>query len=231
MADTFTDDAPAIANQISADLESIETSLGFLKDCFQAICSDWSDTDATGLQVKALQAQNIWLPAHQWKPTSTAGCAALANTELTTNDIQLEYLAFDHTTQEHATISRVMPEGWDLGTIKAKFYWVPTTGCSASDVVVWGIQGVAVSNDDAIDATMGDAVTKSDTVLAGTTGDLHVSDATDAITIGGTPALGDLIHLKIYRDADSEVDTMTEEDAWLIGVMLQVTIDQEVTAW
>ena len=231
MADSFTDDAPAIANQISEDLENIEMSLGFLKDCFQALCSDWSDTDATGLQVKALQAQNIWLPADKWTPTTTNGCATLATTELATNDIMLEYLAFDKATQEHATVSILMPEGWNLGTIKAKIYWMPATGCSADDVVQWGIAGVAVSNDDAIDATFGTAVTITDAVTAGVEADLHVTAATAAITIGGTPALGDLIHLKVYRDADAAADTMDDEDAWLIGVMLQITVNQEVAAW
>lgn len=54
MADVFTDDVPAAANQISADLSSMEQSLGFLKDCFEAICNGWSDSSAASLEVKII---------------------------------------------------------------------------------------------------------------------------------------------------------------------------------
>jgi len=52
MADAFTDDVPAAAHQIAADLEDMEESLGFLKDCFEALCSGWSDTSASSLITK-----------------------------------------------------------------------------------------------------------------------------------------------------------------------------------
>jgi len=231
IADAFTDDVPAVANQISDDIDKIEQSLGFLKDCFEALCSGWSDSSAASLKAQVLQPQNIWLPVRKFTPTTTNGCAALTNVELATNDIQIEYMAFDPGTQEHATISLALPEGYDLGTIKAKFFYIPATGCSAADVVQWGISAVAVSNDDPIDATFGTAVTVTDAITAGVEADLHVSAATAAITVGGTPVLGDLVHIKVYRDADDAADTMDAEDAWLLGIMLQITIDQAVTAW
>ena len=204
----FDEAVPLAANQIAADLAAINANWEYI-----------------------IKPHNIWIAAYEFTPTTTNGCAAIADVELATNDIQIQYLAFDPGTQEHATISLVFPEGWDLGTIKAKFYWMPATGCSEDDVVQWGISGVAVSNDDAIDATLGTAVTVTDAVTAGVEADLHVSAATAVITIGGTPALGDLIHIKVYRDADAAGDTMDAEDAWLLGVMLQLTVDQAVAAW
>lgn len=204
----FDNDVPLAANQIAADLVAINANWEYV-----------------------LTPRNKWIPAHEFTPTTTNGCAALANVELATNDVQIEYLAFDPGTQEHATVSLVMPEGYDLGTIKAKFFWIPATGCTAEDDVIWGISAVAVSNDDTVDATFGTAVVVTDAVTAGVEADLHVSAATAAITIGGTPALGDLIHIKVYRDADAAGDTMDAEDAWLLGVMLQFTVDQAVTAW
>ena len=52
MADTFSDDIPAVANQIADDLERMKKSLGFLKDCFEALCSGWSDSSAASLITK-----------------------------------------------------------------------------------------------------------------------------------------------------------------------------------
>ena len=49
MADLFTDDEPALPNQVAADVVSIEKTLGFLKDCFEQICTGWSNSSAASL--------------------------------------------------------------------------------------------------------------------------------------------------------------------------------------
>jgi hypothetical protein len=200
---------PAMANQVTADIPDIKENLEKL----YAMASP----------------TNIWIPAREWKPTTTGGCAALANVELPTNDIQIEYLAFDGASEEFATHSRMMPENWDRGTIKAKFFYIPATGCTAADTVEWELAAVAVSNDDPIDATLGTGQVISDAITAGVEADLHVTGATPAITVGGTPALGDYVHFKMSRNVGG-TDDMTE-DAWLLGVMLQITANEEVTAW
>ena len=46
MANVFTDDIPAIADEISTDYNLIRSNLGFLKDSFQAICNNWGDDGA-----------------------------------------------------------------------------------------------------------------------------------------------------------------------------------------
>ena len=56
MADQFYDDVPAIANEITADVDQIEKSLGYLKDCFQAVTNGWSDSETTDLAVNLLDA-------------------------------------------------------------------------------------------------------------------------------------------------------------------------------
>jgi hypothetical protein len=48
-----------------------------------------------------------------------------------------------------------------------------------------------------------------------------ISAATPAVTIGGSPALGDLVHFKISRNVGG-TDDMTE-DAWLFGVLIQIS--------
>jgi hypothetical protein len=86
--------------------------------------------------------------------------------------------------------------------------------------VVWGIQAVALSDDDALDAAFGTAQTVTDT--GGTTNDLYRSTESAAVTIGGTPAENDVVVFQVYRDAASGSDTLAI-DARLHGVALFYT--------
>jgi len=60
-------------------------------------------------------------------------------------------------------------------------------------------------------------------------GDLHITAATPALTIGGTPALGDLCIFEVYRNTDGTDDMA--EDGWLFGCEIQYKVDQTVSAW
>jgi hypothetical protein len=188
------------------------------------------DTDAqTAKTTLGLVTQNLWIPAGAFIPLDTNGAEG-GSTEFTTNDIMLDHYAFDGATEEYIAFNIVMPEGYDLGTIKAKFYWAPvSSAATAGDTVEWELAAGAISDDGAIDTAVGTGQVISDTVLGGEEGDLHISGATPAITIGGTPALGDLIHCKVSRNVGG-TDDMTE-DALLFGVLLQFTVDQDVAAW
>ena len=88
--------------------------------------------------------------------------------------------------------------------------------------VVWGIQAVAVSYDDAIAVAFGTAQSVTDT--GGTTNDLYVSAETSAMTVGGTPAAGDTVFFRVYRKAADASDNMAI-DARLHGVDIFVTTD------
>ena len=109
-----------------------------------------------------------------------------------------------------------MPKSWNESTVTAQFYWTATTTGDA----VWGCRAVALSNDDALDTAFGTAQTVTDSVTAAN--DLMISAATSAITIGGTPAEGDMVVFEFYRDADNGSDTLAA-DAKLIGVKLNIT--------
>jgi hypothetical protein len=189
-------------------------------------------TLAAALAALGVAYDEIWIPAKAWTPHVTNGCALVADSEFTTNDdVMVSYLAFDDATEEYAGFNLVMPPTWDRGTIKAKFYWMGASGCSAGDTVEWQLQGIAVSNDDNVDTTeftdTGEVIT--DTVLGGEHLDLHITAATPAITINGTPALGDMINLKVSRNVAGTDDMV--EDAHLIGVLIQIGLTNKVTAW
>jgi hypothetical protein len=175
-------------------------------------------------QVKTLMGANLrslWIPAAGIRPSSTGGCAALALVATSANQPDISSLDFDATTAEYAQFWVRMPKNWNEGTITAQFYWshaATTTNFGAR----WGIQGVAVSDDDTIGVAYGTAQEVTDT--GGTTNDLYVSSATSAITIAGTPAAGDMCAFRVYRDPVNAGDTMAI-DARLHGVAIFYTTD------
>jgi hypothetical protein len=159
---------------------------------------------------------NVWIPAAAWIPRTTTG-AGIDSRELSTNKINTDELLFDAGTDEFAQAMIVMPNNWNAGTVTAKFHWTASTG---SGDVVWGLQGRAYANDDALDQAMGTAQTATDTLTA--TNDVDISPATSAITLGGTSASGNPVIFQVYRDADAAGDTLGA-DARLLGVEISYT--------
>lgn len=178
-------------------------------------------TNGTGsitLGVSALQT--AWVPAAAIRPSSSGGSAALALVATGANQPDLSSLDFDQTTAEYAQFGVRFPKGWDQGTITAAFYW--TANSTSTNSVIWGLQGVAVSDNDAIGAAYGTAQTVTD-ANGSSIYTLRASAATSAITIAGTPAVGDEVFFRVYRDAAAGGDTLAA-DALLLGVVLFYTI-------
>lgn len=169
----------------------------------------------------------IYIPAASMSPTSTSG-AVLGSYEYPTNAIQSDYLGFNGATEQYACFSFPMPEGWNLGTITAKFYWSSATGSTAGDTVEWELAAKSLRDGDTIDAAYGTSQVISDILLADNGGAGQLSGASPAITIGGTPALGALIQYKVSRNV-AGTDNMTE-DAWLRGVRIKFLINTPVVA-
>lgn len=177
------------------------------------------DFSVTSGAVSLQRQRNFILTAGGMWPSTTGGCAANTKVEYGTNDVDMYHLDFDPDSDESCQVTAVMPDDYNGGTVTAVFYWT-TTGSGASETVIWGIQGLCYANDEAIDAAFGTAQTVSDDWIAD--GDLHVTSATSAITLGGTPAAGELVQFRIYRDADNGSDDMLV-DARLIQVKITFT--------
>lgn len=178
-------------------------------------------TKKVKLQYIGVGKQTIWVPAAAMTARTTNG-AASGTTESTTNKVMNKTLDFDTTTQEFAQFTVAFPKGWNEGTVTFVPYW---TAASGSGGVVWGLAGVAVSNDDVIDAAFGTAQTSSDTLIATT--DVHVGPESAAITIAGTPAVDDIVYFQVNRTVADAGDTLAA-DARLIGIKLIYTIDSNV---
>lgn len=185
-----------------------------LRDAFDKCNDNFTELYAT---VGAAGGGEFMIPimAAAMTPRTTNG-AASGSSETTTNKIMLATLDFDQSTDEFAQFMMPMPKSWNEGTLSAIFIWT----ASATGNVVWGIQAVAISNDDPVDAAFGTAVTVTDSVTA--SGDLMESAETGAMTVGGSPAELDLVVFQVYRDADNGSDTLAA-DAKLIGLRLFIT--------
>lgn len=178
------------------------------------------DVAISATQVKtfvgAANLKSLWIPAAGMRPSSSGGCAALALVATSANQPDISSLDFDGVTAEYAQFWVRMPKSWDESTVTAAFYWSHAS-TTTNFGVRWGIQGVALSDDDAIAVAYGTAQEVTDT--GGTTNDLYVSGATSAITIAGTPAAGDMVAFRVYRDPANGGDTMAI-DARLHGVAI-----------
>jgi len=178
---------------------------------------------ATGLNIQVNSAdpkRTYYIPASAMYPSTTNPCASLAQVESSTNDVNIKVLDFDGagTTKEYAEFGIQSPSNWDASTVTVQFVWYATAG---SGTVNWEIQGLALSDDDALDTAYGTLQEVTDTLLA--TGDVHISAETSAVTIAGSPVAGDWLQFKVARDPANDTNT---SDARLMGVRIRFGIKQ-----
>jgi hypothetical protein len=172
----------------------------------------------------------LWIPAAAMIPSKTNGAEA-ETVEYGTNDVTHDVMVFAGADNDtHAEFDVVMPEAWDRSTIKVKVYWTAGGDATPDEYVEFYIAAGARSNDDPLDAALGTAVDMADQLIADD--DLHITPASGALTVGGSPALGDLVHLKLSRDYDhTGGGTAMDVDADVLGVLIQYQRNQAVSAW
>jgi hypothetical protein len=151
-------------------------------------------------------------------PSATAGCATNTKSESATNDINFYTLDFDTTTQEHCEGTIAMPSDYDGGTVTATFYWT-ATGTSTNNVQ-WACQAVSWTDAQDIDAIDFGTVQVISDAHTSTALQVQKTSATPAITIANSPAAGDLVQFRIYRDVGNDNLAV---DALLIGAMIAYT--------
>jgi len=164
--------------------------------------------------------KTIYVDAGSMVPTGGADGAESETQELATNDVMYDFLAFDTSQDEFAQFKLVMPEQWDAGTIRAKFYWTPTNTNTGD--VAWFIQARAHAQDGAMDQAFGTAVSvhTADDVGNGTANQLHITNSTTDMTVATSGSLGEgqMVMFQVYRDVSAD---NYDADARLLGVSLQ----------
>lgn len=167
----------------------------------------------------------IVVPAGAMITAATSG-AASASLESSTNDVNYKVFDFDATADEHVHFNIAMPKSWNEGTITFRVFW--STTATDTDGVAWGLQAIALSDNEAIDTAWGTPVVVTDDAQSGA-GEMLVTAISAAVTIGGTPAEGDLVFFRFFRDVSDANDDMTE-DARLIAVQLFFTTNAATDA-
>jgi len=166
-----------------------------------------------GTTLKKAGRETIWVPALAMKARATNG-PSTGTLETTTNKNMFVTLDFDPVTAEYAQFSILMPKSWDLGTLKFKPVWShPSTTTDFG--VLWYCGAVACSDGDAGDVAFGTAANSSD--AGGTTDDIYIGPESGSMTVGGTPAAGDIVQFQISRSPTNGLDTLAV-DARLHGV-------------
>jgi len=153
-------------------------------------------------------------------PTETNGCSSLTAVEGTAARPNMQVLDFDKDSDEFAQFSVAFPKAWDLGTVKFQAFW---TGIAATTGVHWAMAGVAITDNESIDTAYGTQGGIDDDSQGSAT-ELLVTAESAAVTIAGTPAAGDLVFFKVFRDIDNGNDDMNG-DARLHGVKILYTTD------
>ena len=174
----------------------------------------------SGSAIKVAGKETMWVPAVAMYGTTTNGADA-QQVELTATQPELKALDFDPTTKEYAQFAVAFPKSWNEGTVTYQVFF--TANSTNSGDVIWGLQGVAAADDDAINVAFGTAqtVTKAH---SGTANDLDVSSESSALTIAGSPSTDEQVYFQIFRDAGAGGDTMTA-DARLLGIKFFFTTD------
>lgn len=172
-------------------------------DRFSMGTSDLNVVTSTGnIQIAGADPwRTITLMPGLLKPTTTSGCAAIEKIEAGTNDIDYDVLGFDASSDERAFANIQMPDSWDAGIIQFRVIWTNAGGSSAQ-TVEFELSGRSFANDDAIDQANGTAVAVTDTWIA--QGDVHITSWSSDVTLNGTPAAGEFIHLELLRDVSAD---------------------------
>ena len=209
-----------ITNAATGNAPSISATGDDTNINLNLVAKGTGSVQSNGSAVKVAGKETIWVPSSAMYANTTNGAEA-AQVELTATQPELKVLDFDASTDEFAQFSVSFPKSWNESTVTYQAYFT-SAGTNTGDCI-WTLAGVAVSDNDAIDAAFGTAVSVTK-AHSGTANDLDVSSESSAITIAGTPAAGDQVFFQISRDANNGSDTLTG-DARLLGIRFFFTTD------
>ena len=170
--------------------------------------------------VKIAGTETMWVPASAMYGADTNGADA-QQVETTATRPDMKVLDFDAGTDEFAQFSVAFPKSWNEGTVTYQVYWTPASTNTGN--CIFGLQGVAIGDNDTIDVVYGTAVNITDAGI-GAVEDQQVSAVSSAVTIAGSPAVDQLTYFQLFRDANAGGDTFTA-DARVLGIKIFYTTD------
>ena len=195
-----------------------------------------SDTDAIGISsggvvnftqaptvasaaIKTAGKETIYVPASAMYPTTTSGCAALTQVEISSGQPELKVLDFDPSSDENAQFSVAFPKSWNEGVITFRAFFT-VTGTNTG-TVKWELSGVSMGDNDAIGAGFGTAIGPTAKAHSGTSNDINITAESGNVTISNA-AVDEMVFFNIHRDVSDDDQT---GDARLIGIQIFYTTD------
>jgi len=174
----------------------------------------------SGAAIKVAGLETMWVPAAaMYGPTTNPADAALVETTALRPDLKV--FDFDAGTAQYTQFTVAMPKSWNLGTVTYQVFWSPSTTNTGN--CIFGLQGVAIGDNDTIDIAYGTAIEVTDAGI-GAVEDQQVSAVSSDMTIAGTPADDQQTYFQLYRDAADGSDTFTGESR-VLGVKIFYTTD------
>ncbi len=167
--------------------------------------------------IKTAGTETIYVPASAMYPTTTAGCAALAQVEGTAGRPELKCLDFDPSSDENAQFTVAFPKAWNAGTITFRAFFT-VTGTNTG-TVSWSLAGGSTADNGVIDTAFGTAVAPTAKAHSGTSNDIDVTAVSGAVTIANA-ADDTMTFFNIERDVSSDDQT---GDARLLGIQIFYT--------
>jgi len=168
--------------------------------------------------LKQAGLETIYVPAAAMYPNTTAGCAALAQVELS-NGPELKCLDFDASSDENAQFTVAFPKSWNEGTVTFQAFCT-VTGTNTG-TVAWGLSGVSFADNASINTAFGTNVVATAKAHSGTSNDMKVTATTGAVTIANAAA-DTMTYFQIMRDVSADDQS---GDARLLGIKLFFTTD------
>ena len=173
--------------------------------------------------IKTAGTETIYVPATSMVVSVNAPSAGLASIDSGDVNTTIPVLDFDGgSSDEVATFNIAFPKSWNAGTITARFFWTNSNANAGN--VVWGLQGICVANDGALNGAMTDAGEVIQDANITTAGDVMVTSSTPAVTINGAADDG-VTFFNVFRDASDTTNDTYASDARLIGVQIFFTTD------
>lgn len=174
-----------------------------------------------GTMVKKVGTETIWVPANAIMPvTDTYGQCAYSNpAAVSSTDNTLPSCLYNDGAYDVGSFFIRMPKNWNEGNITYQVYWGAAT---TSGQVEWVMNCRSFAENDAF-TTFSASVAVDDTSM-GTANRLAISSASSALTCDGSPAAGEVLLFRFYRNYPAAWDTMAA-DARLWGILITYTSD------
>lgn len=137
-----------------------------------------------GTGVTSLSSGTFTLSAQGSHVPTTSGATAAAQTESATNKVNYWHVDFADSATTYCQWQVQMPNDYDGGTVTAVFTWLSPTDTTTHSVK-WQMDAVCMTDGAAVDSAWGTAQSVTD-ANASTANQVRQSNATGAITIGGS---------------------------------------------